>query len=62
MKVEIPPIGLVPLKIHNHQRFIDVSGAIYRYVLANIAVPEEWILELTELNNKIYKTKTKTNR
>ena len=53
MKVKKPSIGLVPLKIHNHKRFVEISEAINRYAYRNLPVPKEWILELTELNDKI---------
>lgn len=43
-----PPIGLIPLKLHNEQRHNEVRNAICRYIEANLPVPEEWLEEYNE--------------
>jgi len=43
---EKPPIGLMPEKIHNEKRAIEIMEAITRYQNANLKVPEEWFIEL----------------
>jgi hypothetical protein len=43
-----PPLGLIPLKIHNEKRHTDVRNTIIRYVEANLPLKQEWIEEYNE--------------
>ena len=44
-----PPIGLMPKKIHQEHRMMDICAAMLRYIEVGLPVPEEWIEELSEL-------------
>ena len=44
-----PPLGLKPKTIHDQQRAIEILEAMKRYVLADKAIPNEWIGELGNL-------------
>lgn len=41
-----PPLGLQPWNVHDNLRVQDILAAIQRYVVANKAVPNEWLEEL----------------
>lgn len=40
-----PPIGLMPMFIHNEQRLTEINDAISRYALSNLPIPKEWLNE-----------------
>lgn len=44
-----PPIGLLPQKIHNKKRALEIIGAMERYVRADKLIPDEWLYELKNL-------------
>lgn len=44
-----PPLGLVPKKFRQQERFIEVCEAISRYWHANMKIPVKWIEEYNEL-------------
>jgi len=46
-----PPLGLVPRKIRENERLVEVKDAIIRYMDASKPIPQEWIDELNELMN-----------
>jgi hypothetical protein len=48
-----PPVGLMPIKIHNHRRADSILLAMRRYLAANKGIPKEWIAELQSLITKI---------
>ena len=47
------PVGLMPIKIHNHIRADNILLAMRRYLAANKGIPKEWIAELHSLSTKI---------
>ena len=47
-----PPLGVLPRKIHDEYRLEDLSGAISRYIDAQLPVKPEWIEEYNELVKK----------
>ena len=51
-KSKRPPIGLKPRYIHDHERYIEIYGAIQRYYDAGKKIPVEWIEEYNELVEK----------
>lgn len=44
-----PPLGLVPKRIRQQQRFNEVCGAFARYYDAGKKMPIEWVEEYNEL-------------
>lgn len=44
-----PPLGLMPKKFHDVERFNEVCGAIARYYDAGLKINIEWIEEYNEL-------------
>lgn len=48
-----PPLGLIPRDIADLCRLKCISEAMVRYYYEGEKVPEEWIEELVELNNKL---------
>ena len=46
-----PPIGLIPLWVHNEHRQTEIEAAISRYNLASKEIPEEWKSELAEIES-----------
>lgn len=48
-KTSRPPLGLVPLKMHNEQRYDDIKAAMHRCVDAGKVIPQEWYTELQSL-------------
>ena len=44
-----PPVGLMPRSIWVGKRIKDIQAAIARYAKADLTVPDEWFLELSEL-------------
>jgi len=46
---EKPPLGLLPQSIHDRDRAMAILAAMERYVLADKAIPQEWIDELRNL-------------
>jgi hypothetical protein len=49
-----PPIGLMPKRIWETQRFEDVSAAIQRYLEAGFVVPDEWLYEYSRLKKELH--------
>lgn len=47
-----PPFGLEPRDIWNQKRKMAIANAIGRYLEAYKRIPDEWLSELIELNNK----------
>jgi hypothetical protein len=50
-----PPLGLMPIRIHQENRFDEVCAAITRYYNAGLKIPIEWIVEYNELIDIIIK-------
>ncbi len=48
-----PPIGLLPTHLWKNKRMMDISDAIARYVYNYKKIPNEWIVELEELNEGV---------
>jgi len=46
---EKPPLGLLPKRLVQEKRFLDVCDAICRYYNADMKIPVEWIEEYNEL-------------
>lgn len=57
MKSELkqPPIGIIPLFIHNEKRLKALNEAISRYKDAECKIPDEWLTEKSELEEYINK-------
>ena len=55
LKVEKPPIGLVPKFVRDKERYLEVCGAISRYYEEGLEIPIGWVEEYNELINKIRK-------
>ena len=47
-----PPIGLTPRWVIDEQRFVDILNAIVRYAADNRPIPDEWVEELAEINQR----------
>jgi len=45
MKTKKPPMGLMPKKLWDEQRYYDVCAAITRYYQAGMKIPIKWIKE-----------------
>lgn len=48
-KVQKPPLGLMPFKIHNEIRLKNIEEAILRYSEFGYDAPQEWISEMQSL-------------
>lgn len=44
-----PPLGLIPKRIRQQERFLEICEAISRYYNAGEKIPIEWIKEYNEL-------------
>ena len=53
LKVEKPPLGLIPLYLHNYNRLNDIKVAIVRYKEVGKDVPQEWLFEENDLETKL---------
>lgn len=53
IKIEKPPLGLIPRWVQVEQRYCAVCAAISRYYNAGKKIPIEWIEEYNELIDKI---------
>lgn len=49
-----PPIGIIPKKIHNLHRMLDLIEAMDNFVTYNKKIKPEWIDELTKLNERTF--------
>ena len=49
-----PPLGLEPRFIWDSYRKNKIVSAMERYTLANKKIPDEWLKELIEINNREY--------
>jgi hypothetical protein len=49
-KLQAPPIGLKPKKLHDQERLIEIIDAMYRYVSTDNVIPVEWFAEAQYLN------------
>jgi phage gp29-like protein len=47
-----PPLGLLPMKLHNDKRIEDITEAVVRYFEFGMAIPKEWIEEYNDLIEK----------
>ena len=47
---EKPPIGIEPRWIHNMIRSQEIVQAMSSYIASRMAIPQEWLDELSELN------------
>jgi hypothetical protein len=47
-----PPLGLLPMAIHNDKRIEDITGAVVRYFEFGYSIPKEWIEEYNDLIEK----------
>ena len=50
MQIKKPPLGLMPRWLHNKRRKREIVEAMLRYIDAGVAIPNEWIQELQDLN------------
>lgn len=50
VKINKPPIGLMPLRFWQEGRQQDIKEAIVRYTLSGLTIPQEWVEELRTLN------------
>lgn len=50
-----PPIGLLPKKIFDNFRLVDIHDAVNRYFFDKKEIPIEWIEEYNELVKKVRK-------
>ena len=48
-RVDPPPLGLKPRKLHDEERTVEVLNAIRRSVAAGKDIPAEWVREYLEL-------------
>jgi len=48
-QIEKPPLGLVPKRIRQGQRLLEINEAIARYYNANMIIPIEWVEEHIDL-------------
>jgi hypothetical protein len=46
---EKPPLGIMPLYMHNSYRFTELIAAIRRYLDAGKMIPVEWLKEFNQL-------------
>ena len=53
IKVEKPPLGLMPRYLYNEQRFQEIYSAISRYYQAGKAIPIEWIEEYNDISKTL---------
>jgi len=49
VKNKKPPLGLIPKKIKDEERLLDICEAIARYISVNKKIPPEWLKEYNEL-------------
>jgi len=54
-KLQAPPVGLKPKKLHDQERLIEIIDAMYRYVSTNNVIPAEWFAEVQYLNGQMEK-------
>lgn len=47
------PLGLTPRYIKDSERLKEISAAIFRYTEVGKKIPDEWIEEMVELNERI---------
>lgn len=47
-----PPLGLMPRKLWNEQRYNDICSAMSRYNDCGKQIPNEWIEEYNELTKQ----------
>ena len=52
-KKKKPPIGIMPKHLWKEHRRMEIADAICRYVYNYKKIPNEWIIELEELNDKV---------
>lgn len=46
---KLPPLGLVPKFVRNHERRVEILEALNRYVEADVQIPLHWVREYNEL-------------
>lgn len=44
-----PPIGLMPERIHNQNRALEICKAMIRYINVGKPIPDKWFSELSSL-------------
>lgn len=47
-----PPLGVIPQAIWDDMRYTDILAAIGRYSKAGLEIPDQWLTEPTEINNR----------
>jgi hypothetical protein len=47
-----PPLGVMPRKIWEQDRQLDLLAAMQRYVEEDVKIPADWIDELNDLNER----------
>ncbi len=47
-----PPLGVMPRKIWENDRQLNLLAAMARYVEEYIPIPQDWMQELNELNRR----------
>lgn len=45
----LPPIGVIPKKIHDEKRILEILRAMIRFIEANKPIPQDWVDELRYL-------------
>lgn len=48
-----PPLGIMPKRFHDEERFKNLIAAIERYIEAKLQVPLEWIVEYNQLVKEV---------
>ena len=50
---KMPPLGLVPRFVRDSERGCEILDAMGRYVAKGWRIPEDWLLELREINSRL---------
>jgi len=53
--MELPPLGIVPKKLWDEERYHELCEAIKRYWDAELPIPKEWMLERNDLIGSLRK-------
>jgi hypothetical protein len=57
---DVSPLGLKPRRIAVQLRLQEITQAMHRYAVAYKAIPEEWIEELLEVNQRAAQREVKS--
>jgi len=58
-KIKRPPLGIMPLWLHNEIRLKELNKAISRYKKAKLELNKEWLEEALELKKYLKERKKK---